>query len=76
MDYFVKLIKKYNNEIIKDNKAHRKFLMECERAKRVLNNQHQVRVDIESLVDGIDFLEPLTRARFEEGFARFKLEEI
>ncbi|CDP16834.1 unnamed protein product [Coffea canephora] len=36
------------------------------RAKRALSNRHQVRVEIESLFDGIDFSEPLTRARFEE----------
>merc|ERR1711990_1127233 len=40
--------------------------MGAERAKRSLSNQHQVRVEIESLYDGIDFSEPLTRARFEE----------
>ncbi|CDP16233.1 unnamed protein product [Coffea canephora] len=30
------------------------------------DQRHQVRVEIESLFDGIDFSEPLTRARFEE----------
>ncbi|KAL3521667.1 hypothetical protein ACH5RR_019816 [Cinchona calisaya] len=39
---------------------------ECERAKRALSSHHQVRVEIESLFDGEDFSEPLTRARFEE----------
>ncbi|KAF5957585.1 hypothetical protein HYC85_004810 [Camellia sinensis] len=67
MDYFIKLIKKkYNKDISKDNKALGKLRRECERAKRALSSQHQVRVDMESLVDGIDFSEPLTRARFEE----------
>ncbi|KAA8536854.1 hypothetical protein F0562_029332 [Nyssa sinensis] len=67
MDYFIKLIKKkYNKDISKDNKALGKLRKECERAKRALSNQHQVRVEIESLFDGIDFSEPLTRARFEE----------
>ena len=67
MDYFIKLIKKkYNKDISKDNKALGKLRRECERAKRALSSQHQVRVEIESLVDGIDFSEPLTRARFEE----------
>jgi len=37
-----------------------------ERVKRVLSTQHQARVEIESLVDGEDFSETLTRARFEE----------
>ncbi|ERN00978.1 hypothetical protein AMTRI_Chr04g187670 [Amborella trichopoda] len=67
MDYFIKLIKKkYNKDISKDNKAIGKLRREAERAKRALSSQHQVRVEIESLFDGIDFSEPLTRARFEE----------
>lgn len=67
MDHFIKLIeKKYDKDISKDNKALGKLRRECERAKRALSNQHQVRVEIESLFDGVDFSEPLTRARFEE----------
>ncbi|GAY51919.1 hypothetical protein CUMW_137980 [Citrus unshiu] len=67
MDYFIKLIKKkYSRDISNDNKALGKLRRECERAKRALSSQHQVRVEIESLFDGVDFSEPLTRARFEE----------
>ncbi|KAJ8446230.1 hypothetical protein Cgig2_016001 [Carnegiea gigantea] len=67
MEYFIKLIKKkHNKDISKDNKALEKLRRECERAKRALSSQHQVRVEIESLFDGVDFSEPLTRARFEE----------
>jgi heat shock protein 5 len=67
MEYFIKLIKKKNGkDISKDNRALGKLRRECERAKRALSNQHQVRVEIESLFDGIEFSEPLTRARFEE----------
>ena len=67
MEYFIKLIKKkYNKDISKDNRALGKLRRECERAKRALSSQHQVRVEIESLFDGVDFSEPLTRARFEE----------
>ncbi|KAI5383324.1 hypothetical protein KIW84_070652 [Lathyrus oleraceus] len=43
-----------------------KLRRESERAKRALSSQHQIRVEIESLFDGVDFSEPLTRARFEE----------
>ncbi|KAL7157245.1 hypothetical protein ABFS83_02G064800 [Erythranthe nasuta] len=50
MNHFVKLIQK----------------KECERAKRALSNQHHVRLEIESLVNGVDFSEALTRARFED----------
>ncbi|TKY61514.1 Luminal-binding protein 5 [Spatholobus suberectus] len=67
MDYFIKLIeKKHNKNIREDNRALGKLRRECERAKRALSSQHQVRVEIESLFDGIDFSEPLTRARFED----------
>lgn len=67
MDYFIKLVKKkHNKDISKDKRALGKLRRECERAKRALSSQHQVRVEIESLFDGVDFSEPLTRARFEE----------
>ncbi|XP_011088129.1 luminal-binding protein 5-like [Sesamum indicum] len=67
MNYFVKLIKnKYDKDISQDKRALGKLRKECERAKRALSSQHQVRVEIESLFDGVDFSEALTRARFEE----------
>ncbi|RWW31253.1 hypothetical protein GW17_00004124, partial [Ensete ventricosum] len=67
MDYFIKLIKKkHGKDISKDYRALGKLRRESERAKRALSNQHQVRVEIESLYEGLDFSEPLTRARFEE----------
>merc|ERR1712205_382 len=67
MEYFIKLIKrKHSKDVSNDKKAVQKLRREAERAKRVLSNQHQVRVEIEGLYDGIDFSEPLTRARFEE----------
>lgn len=43
-----------------------KLRREAERAKRALSSQHQVRVEVESLAEGVDLSEPLTRARFEE----------
>merc|ERR1712164_121698 len=67
MEYFMKLIKKkHGKDISSDSKAVQKLRREAERAKRTLSNQHQVRVEIEALFDGVDFSEPLTRARFEE----------
>ncbi|CAL1372961.1 unnamed protein product [Linum trigynum] len=66
MEYFIKLIKrKYGKEeISEDKRALGKLRKECERAKRALSNQNQVRVEIE--FQGIDISEPLTRAKFEE----------
>jgi heat shock protein 5 len=67
MEYFMKLIKKkYKVDISKDNRALQKLRREAERAKRALSSQHQVRMEIESLAEGVDLSEPLTRARFEE----------
>merc|ERR1712100_237893 len=66
-EYFMKLIKKkHGKDVSADVKAVQKLRREAERAKRSLSNQHGVRVEIESLHDGLDFSEPLTRARFEE----------
>jgi heat shock protein 5 len=67
MEYFMKLIKKkYKKDISGDARAIQKLRREAERAKRALSSQHQVRMEIESLSDGVDLSEPLTRARFEE----------
>ncbi|CAL4935539.1 unnamed protein product [Urochloa decumbens] len=67
MDHFIRLIKKkHGRDISKDGRAMGKLRRECERAKRALSSQHQVRVEIESLFDGVDFSETLTRAKFEE----------
>merc|ERR1711965_782725 len=43
-----------------------KLRREVERAKRSLSSQHQARLEIEGLMEGTDFSETLTRARFEE----------
>merc|ERR1719198_1582217 len=50
----------------KDKKSLQKLRREVERVKRALSNQHQARLEIEALYDGVDFSESLTRARFEE----------
>jgi heat shock protein 5 len=67
MDHFIRLVKrKHGVDVSGDARALGKLRRECERAKRALSNQHQVRVEIESLADGVDLSESLTRARFEE----------
>jgi len=67
MDYFIKLIKKKHNVDLKDNnRALAKLRREVEKAKRALSSVHQVKVEVESLIDGEDFSETLTRARFED----------
>ncbi|CAL1398945.1 unnamed protein product [Linum trigynum] len=67
MEYFIKLIKrKYGKDVSGDGKALGKLRKECERAKRALSNQSQVMLAIDSFIQGADFSEPLTKARFEE----------
>ena len=66
-DHFCKLFKKKNNVDIKtDARALQKLKSEVEKAKRDLSTVQQVKISIESLIDGIDFEETLTRAKFEE----------
>ena len=67
-EHFVKIFKKKNNgiDIKKDARALQKLKQEVEKAKRDLSSVHQVKVTIEGIMDGIDFSETITRARFEE----------
>jgi len=67
MEHFIKVIQKKNNfDVSKDKRAMAKLRREVEKAKRSLSSVHQVKVEIESLINGEDFSETLTRARFEE----------
>lgn len=66
-DHFVKIFKKKHEVDIKtEPRALQKLKSEVEKAKRDLSTVQQVKVTIESLIDGIDFEETLTRAKFEE----------
>nr|AAN15207.1 heat shock protein 70-C [Panagrellus redivivus] len=67
MEYFIKLYKKKTGkDLRKDHRATQKLRREVEKAKRALSTQHQVKVEVESIIDGEDFSETLTRAKFEE----------
>ena len=67
MEHFLRIFqKKTGLDASKDKKAIQKLKREVERAKRTLSTQHQVRLEIESFFKNEDFVETLTRARFEE----------
>ena len=67
MEYFMKVIKKKTGKDIRqDTRVVQKLRREVEKAKRALSSSHQTRIEIESLIDGEDFSETLTRAKFEE----------
>ncbi|VDO11864.1 unnamed protein product [Rodentolepis nana] len=67
IDYFAKLYKKKEGkDIMKDVRAVQKLRREVEKAKRTLSTEHSTVIEIDSFIDGKDFSETLTRARFEE----------
>ena len=53
--------KKHNLDISKDMRALSKLRRECEKAKRALSSTKQIKIEIESLMNGVDFSEMLTR---------------
>lgn len=58
--------KKHGIDITSNPRAIAKLKREAEKAKRTLSSQISTRVEIDSFVDGIDFSESLSRAKFEE----------
>lgn len=67
MEHFIKVFKKKTGKDLRtDKQAVQKLRREVEKAKRALSSTHQTKVEIESLFDGEDFTETLTRAKFEE----------
>lgn len=75
--YFAKLLKQKHGVDITDTskpenaKAMAKLKREVEKAKRTLSSQLSARVEIDSLINGIDFSEEITRAKFEDMNMKF-----
>jgi heat shock 70kDa protein 1/2/6/8 len=66
VDYFVKLFEqKFKKDITDNPRSLRRLRTACERAKRALSLSSEVPMEIESLYDGIDFYETITRDCFE-----------
>ena len=53
-------------DIKKDERAFNKLKQEVKKFKRDLSSLPHVKITIEEIVDGIDFDESITRARFEQ----------
>lgn len=67
MKFFVDgLNRRKNIDISKDQKALARLRKACEAAKRQLSSHPEARVEVDSLVEGFDFSEKITRAKFEE----------
>jgi heat shock protein 1/8 len=68
VNHFVDEIKRKNKgfDITSNARSLRRLRTACERAKRTLSSTAQTTIEIDSLVDGNDFVGQITRARFEE----------
>ena len=58
--------KKYHKNISTSVKAMAKLKKECERVKRNLSSSSQAHMEIDCLMDNIDFNTTITRAKFEQ----------
>ena len=67
MRFFVDQLKaKKKIDVSRDQKALARLRKACEAAKRQLSSQPEARVEVDSLTEGFDFSEKITRAKFEE----------
>jgi len=67
VDHFVsEFQRKIKKDLRTNQRAMRRLRTACERAKRTLSTSTVAHIEIDSLLDGIDFNSSLTRARFEE----------
>ncbi|KAL0280255.1 UNVERIFIED_CONTAM: hypothetical protein PYX00_001602 [Menopon gallinae] len=58
--------RKFKKDIRSNKRSMRRLQTACERAKRTLSSTTHAEIEIDSLLDGIDFYTNVTRARFEE----------
>ncbi|XP_014480224.1 PREDICTED: heat shock 70 kDa protein cognate 4-like [Dinoponera quadriceps] len=58
--------RKYKKDLTKNKRSLRRLRTACERAKRTLSSSTQANLEIDALLDGVDFYTSITRARFEE----------
>ena len=58
--------KKHKVEITGNPKALRRLKTACEAAKKILSSSMTTTIEVDSLVDGVDFSLNVTRAKFEE----------
>ncbi|KAL7613982.1 hypothetical protein Lser_V15G08281 [Lactuca serriola] len=67
VDHFVLEFKRKHKVDIRSNqRALGRLRVQCERAKRIVSTSIQTTIDIDCLVNGIDFSAKFTRAKFEE----------
>ena len=58
--------RKFKKDLQTNPRALRRLRTACERAKRTLSSSTEANIEVDSLLDGIDFYSKISRARFEE----------
>jgi L1 cell adhesion molecule like protein len=68
VNHFIAEFKRKNGgrDVSSNPRALRRLRTACERAKRTLSSSTEAQIEIDALLDGIDFYSRITRARFEE----------
>jgi heat shock protein 1/8 len=67
VDFIIDEFKKKFKKDLRDNpKALRRVKTACERAKRTLSSSTSAAIEIDALIDGIDYTTMFTRAKFED----------
>ena len=57
--------RKHKRDVSESPKALRRLLSSCERAKKTLSSASSAQIEVDSLLDGIDFSVSVSRAKFE-----------
>lgn len=63
--------KKHHKDLTTNERALRRLRTACERAKRTLSSSTTATIEIDALLDGVDFTTVVTRARFESLCAEY-----
>jgi len=69
VDHCVSVFKRKNKgagDITKNPRAMRRLRTQCEQAKRTLSSAVRATIEVDSLFEGLDFHETITRAKFEQ----------
>lgn len=67
VDYCLQELKrKYKKELTDNQRALRRLRTSCERAKRTLSSSNIANIEIDSLIDGMDYNTTISRAKFED----------
>ncbi|CAJ1357608.1 unnamed protein product [Effrenium voratum] len=68
MEHCIKEFERKNRgkDVRKNQRALRRLQAECDAAKRTLSSSTQATIEVDSLLDGIDFSCSISRAKFEE----------